>query len=294
VRADSKPHVIIVPGVPSLRGARAFRFWLRTDATTMMALLVQEKGGARYITAFSSQANRWQQVEVSPDRLRLDDESKDANDQLDLDSVDAFGLVDLCGAFPMTQRVLGQHRLWVDDWRVDKDEAPTAYSAKHTLPYLLDDFQADYVSWLAPVGTLTHDPAAGELVWRYPAKAPEGAFVALLTILGQLPAEGAANLVLTLSSRESRVLIVALQEEKRPGRPERSFVSILPLRGGDEQETLVLPLAKFQLDDKKDKPQPGPMHVDRVSRLVLADLDCMSNRAANENALRLNEVMLTP
>ncbi len=293
VSATSKPHVIVVPGVPSLRGARAFRFWLRTDAASMMALLVQEKSGARYATAFSSQAARWQEVEVSPDRLRLSDDSTDPNGVLDLDQIEAFGLVDLCGAFPMSQRQLGLHHLWLDDWRVDTDEAPTAYSPHHQLPYMLDDFQADYVSWLAPVGTLTHNADAGELVWRYPAKAPEGMFVALLTILGQLPAEGADSLVLTLSSKEPRLFVVALQEDKRPGRPERSFTSILTLRGGDEQETLALPLSKFQLDDKTHTAPPGPMRVDLISRLVLADIDCMSGKALTENTLRLNEVLLT-
>jgi len=259
----------------------------------MMALLVQEDGGARYITAFSSHANRWQQVEVSPDRLRLADDTSDDNNELDLDKVAAFGIVDLCGAFPMSQRVLGPHTLWIDDWRVDKEEAPTAYSAKRSLPYLLDDFQADYLSWLAPVGTLSHDPDEGELVWRYPASPVDGTFTSLISIVGQLPAEGAGNLVLTLASSQSRMFIIGLQEENRPGRPERSFLSMVTLRGGGEEETLVLPLAKFQLEDKLAATRPGPMRLDLVSRLVLADVDVMARKAEGENTLHLREVLLT-
>ncbi|MBI5833212.1 MAG: hypothetical protein HZB16_13025 [Armatimonadetes bacterium] len=293
VKEKGAPHVIGKAELPALTGARSFRFWLATSHDAIMALLVQEPGGARYVSAFPSFAGRWQHVEISYDRLRLSDDTTDDNARLDLDKPAGLALADLSSMLPLAKQPPGARVLWLDDFQIDTDDAPTAYSSKHELPYLLDDFQADYVTWLALSGSLTQDAVAKALVWKYPAQTPAGSLPAAISILGQLPADGAGNVAITLSSLQARNVAFSLQEENRATRPERNFISTAQLKGGGQKETLVLPITKFQLDEK-DKPKgDGPLQLGLVNRLSLIDVDVLMGQAQGENTITITEVLLT-
>lgn len=68
-------------------------FWARTARPAIFLVSLEERAGARYEQGFELATDRWQQVEVSLDRFRQADDSRDANGRLDLDSVKLLSIV---------------------------------------------------------------------------------------------------------------------------------------------------------------------------------------------------------
>ena len=111
--------------------------------------------------------------------------------------------------------------------------------------------------------------------------------------MGTLPAHGTANVVITLASKLARQVGICLQEENRPARPERTFISAVTLKGNDAEETLTLPLTSFVLDEKDRAKGDGPLRLELVNRLAILDAEVLSGQAQGENTLRIREVRLT-
>jgi Carbohydrate binding domain (family 11) len=74
----------------------SFRFWVKTDAETNMALVLQEKDGGRYAALFHTPKDTWQQVQISLSDFYLTDDKDDPHDpnnQLDMDRVDTLARI---------------------------------------------------------------------------------------------------------------------------------------------------------------------------------------------------------
>lgn len=282
----------LYPG--DLTGARSIDFWCRTSAEAILGLAVQEQGGGRYISMFYSPANRWQHVEMSVDRLRLADDTNDDNNTLDWDQVVAVALIDVSVALPFRGPVAGDRSLFVDEFRILTTEAPTAYATGEQLPYVLDDFQADYTTWLPLLGSLEVDSTAGELVWTYGPPEATPALGAIVLMTGNLPAADSGHLVLTFRSARATQFIVSLQEENRQPEGERGFNAVVQAVGGPEPQTVALSLADFRLEDKLVGVQDGPLRLDRVNRLTILDLSLLAGQVQADNTVHLQEVLLTP
>ena len=81
-----------VAGLDLTRAERVV-FWARTERPATFLVALEERAGARYEQDFELAAGRWQRVEVSLERFRLADDSRDANGRLDLASVKLLSIV---------------------------------------------------------------------------------------------------------------------------------------------------------------------------------------------------------
>lgn len=295
---DHRFGALLCPVPDGLRDARAVRFWVRTSRASLLAVVLTEKGGARYIAAFRTLVDTWQRIEMSVDRFRLAQDTNDDDGRLDLDQVNNVGLADVSMLFGQTKEQ-GERVLFLDEFEVVPDEAPTAYSANGKLPMLLDNFEADFIQWIPLAGTAERVQVnrgaakSHQLEWHYKAEKGLLGVCGVAAALGQLPAKGARHLVITWASEHSRMLAVVLQEEKRGERPERRFHVITTLPASDKPQTQSFDLDKFQLEQKDRAGEPKPLDPSAVAMLMIGDLDVMTGKELDENTLRIEEVMLT-
>ena len=290
IAANARPHVLTLTGVPAWTGARSVRLWVRTDAATLLGVVLAAPGGTRTVAAAFSPANTWQHLEISVDRFRALEDSYDFIGPDELKEIGTLGILDLAGRSPGAPATARRATLWLAGVQVDDEEAPTAYSVNHKLPLVLDNFETDLVSWIAVRGSLTHDARAGEMVWRYPAKKSTQGNTVLLDLLGPVAAAGAAHLLLTLRSSHPRQLAVVLAAQRHGG---NSFVYLktVAVPAGDNPITLTLRLADFQFQGPDKDAKPVAQVV--FNLLVLLDIDVEADHADGENTLALSEVMLT-
>ncbi len=62
--------------------AQAFRFWVKTDRPTLLAMLIQEEEGERWQAPFWVNGNEWQQVTLAVADFTLAEDVKPVNNKL--------------------------------------------------------------------------------------------------------------------------------------------------------------------------------------------------------------------
>jgi hypothetical protein len=284
------------PGVlvaPRLAEAKAVRFWLRTDHLAAIAVILKETGGARYQALITSPPDTWSHVDLSIDRFRLAPDSKDDNNQLDLDQVTWLGVMDITRTMPSIKAEDGPRILWLDEFSVDNDASKSAYSPDGKLPYLLDTFTDGFIPWVAFDGTLALAPKDGALVWQYPGDKADGANNFMFTSLGPLPAKGATHLLVTLSSTRATQIYLVLQTEPRGGQDQQRFSAVIGVPASPTPKTYTLALKDFH-QVTNTGPGDDARHLDlsQVATLVLGDLEVMNGQQPGPNKIFLDEIQL--
>jgi len=271
----------------SLAGARTLRFWVRTRERAMLLAVLQEENEAVYAAMLHSPAGVGQQVELGLDRLMLWADSKDDNDQLDLDRVKMIAVADMSGELKGVLDGPGARQLWLDDLEVVTDAPTNAYSQDGGLPYRLADEATDLWCWLPLVGDVQTVPGLG-VSWEYDGAPSSPVFHGLNAIglmLGSLPAQGATHLLLTIASQRAASCAVVLQESASQGRNESRYYQPLQLTAGGQSLTAALALADFVMDpDQGDENQR--LDLDQVHLLLLADGETGQGKMAPPNVLR--------
>ncbi len=277
-------------------GARAARFWLRTDRASLLYFAAYEADDSGYGALFTITPGAWQLVELSFDRLRLAEDKRDENGRLDVDQIGGLGLADLSvlglGGFETT----GSSTIWLDELSLTTDLVASAYSQEGGLPYTLDNFESGQRQWLAIEGELLHLPEAGTLSWSYAGGPPtKTGFTALAGALGQLPAAGATHLLLTISSARRATLAVMLQEEKRPadGQDESRYYAVFEVAGGPAATTHAIALKDLVLDTSNGGGDDNlRFDLEQVAMLMLADVEAVFAQHPGPNAIVLQAVEL--
>lgn len=138
-----------------MKQAQSLRFWVRTDRTTTVAVVLAEEEGGRYIATAHVAANSWQKVELSIYDFALStgpDDPKDPNGKLDLDRVTAIGLVDLAQMFAAVEMPgfsveAGARTLFLDDFEVSKQAISSSTSSQGE-DLRIDSFAHPQLAWL--------------------------------------------------------------------------------------------------------------------------------------------------
>src|SRR5579872_5167613 len=106
--------VLPIPG-GKLAGMTHLQFRLRTDASTVVAVMLSEKKpGGDYTAAFWSPKDEWQQIDLTPADFAVNDGPKDPKDpdgRLDLDQVEHIAVLDLGQFFSQVDSPMATHRL---------------------------------------------------------------------------------------------------------------------------------------------------------------------------------------
>jgi hypothetical protein len=286
-------HAAALQVQQSFKGARTVRFWVRTSHDAMLLAVLQEENDAAYATMLYSPAETGQVIELGLDRFTLWADSNDDNDRLDLDKLKLVAIADMSGELKGVFDGPGGRSLWLDDFEVVTEAPAHAYSQDGLLPLRLADEHSGLWSWLPMVGQLNLIPAQG-LQWRYDGAPGLEAFHGLSAIgllLGQLPADGATHLLLTIASERAATFAVVLQEAKGGERNESRYMHPLQLSGGTRISTLALPLDDFVMDpDQGD--ENSRLDLDQVHLLLLVDVETGQQKLAAPNQITIEAVEL--
>jgi hypothetical protein len=286
----------------ALAKAKSFRFWVQTDHTTPLIVLLQEAEGGRYAAIFTVPAGQWQSVELSPaDFLRGEDrdDPKDPNNRLDLDQVAGIGLIDLGQFFAQIEEAgladllgvkTGPHTLYVDDLVVSEAALPEA-SSLGSGELRLDAFARPQLSWLA-VGGVRLSPMSGQSLERRGLQADYqqapgkiAGFARRLTC-GKL--DGMDRLAFDVASAKPAQLIVQL-EELGGGK----YNTMVTVPGESTLRNVSLKFSEFTpADDSKD--DNSRLNLDQVNQVLILDVTGFLGATRQENALRISNLRAVP
>jgi hypothetical protein len=286
-----QPSVAVMPAPPALARMQHLRFWVKTDRETPVAVLLSETqpGGGNYTAWFWSPANAWQQIDLTPADFVLSDgpqDPKDADGKLDLDQLQAIGILDLASFFPAQPAT---RTLWIDDFEALGGPPPAEDSAMR-----IDNFDRGFLPWIT-IGDMDlklvradnqadnplHEPA---LEASYQQR--DNPMPVLLRRIANHDLAKAVRLDFDVASDEETTLVVAL-EIKRPGASQgpRFTLPIFP-PGNREVFHVSVKLEDFQGQGKLDPAQ--------LKTLIVTDPAGAGDSVGTHNRIWIGKVEFRP
>jgi len=286
---------------------RSVRAWIKTSVPTMLAWVLSERDGSRYMATVPTAAGEWKQVRLGLSDFALDNESTDENKQLDGGQVNSMGFLDVATMFGggAAAGEANQRTLWLDGIEASEEEPPARYATRAVaqgVEVVVDSFEAGVSEWLSltlvglaqgtptlaldkstKVNVVNEGAAEGKGALRVEYFAPEGGLVALLRSLGNAPLGGATQLRLWIKSKFDANLMLQLEEQDGSG-----YNHQLDVGGGGKWQRHELAFVDCALaDDKVD--ENGKLDMDQVRQLLLIDMSGAAGERG-ENVLWLDDV----
>lgn len=284
--------MVALPG--GLAGMASLTFDVATGTQTIVSVALTEEKGARYEYLFATPDQAWTHVAIDASEFRLADDTKDANNRLDLAEVRSLVIADIRSVItaisvPMT-RIFGERKgdqaVWLDN---------VVASAEPALPkppagtLLADDFTRENMAWV-PLGGMAvalapaPNDAKGRAV-RAVYTPAVGNLTALMRPAAPGVLSGAQSLALQVGSKVDAMFALAV-EEVGGARYAASF----SVKGGETLQPVTLALAAFQ-PAPGSKDDNGKLDMDRVKSLAIIDLAAFTGeRAGQANTLWLRSL----
>jgi hypothetical protein len=271
----------------SLKGAQRLHFALKTDTDTVLAFMVQEKGGGRFMAVATLPKNIWQEIDLAVSDLSLARDAgdpADTNGKLDTEKIESITIVDLHeflirmdGAavttlFPDISS--GPRELWLREFTASTAPLPASS---------LDGLSRPQLSWIGVGGAGLKRVAAGgpltgtnlEVTYSVAPGKFSGLFHAIPT--GSLA--GKASLGVSLAVAKSASLMVQLEDDQGG-----KFNAMVEVPGVRSPRKISLPWSDFKPadDSKRDK-----MDVARVKQIMILDISGITESVQQNNTLWL-------
>jgi len=280
------------------------RFWIKTDHSTPIIVILSEKAGGYYSTWFWCNKDQWQQVELRPSDFALDEgptDPKDPDGRLDLDQVQGIGISDLGQAFQtlaansayplVVDPVSGRHSLYVDDFDLAMSGARASEGA---ISKSIGDFDRGLLTWVTLGGAELKISLASNPL-REPAleatyEQKHGHYVAFGHTLANLNLHGVKKLVFRIATKDEAKFMVYL-EKKQPGAtfgPRYSYLMAIP--GGNRAVEEEIALSEFRPDPSGPADPNGKLTVGDLKSLSLVDITGANSQASRENTLWLSAI----
>jgi hypothetical protein len=279
-----------MPAPPAMARMQRLRLWVKTDRDTPVAVLLSETkpGGGNYTAWFWSPANAWQQIDLTPADFVLADgpqDPKDADGKLDLDQLQAVGVLDLASFFPAPSALAGPRTMWIDDFAAIAGPAPAEESAMR-----IDNFDRGFLPWIS-TGAMELKLAQADNPLREPAlearyEQRDNPLPVLLRRIANYDLAKAARLDFDVASDEETTLVVAL-EVKRPDAAQgpRFTLPIFP-PGKREVFHVSVKLEDFQGQGKLDPAQ--------LKTLIVTDPAGAGDAVGTHNRIWIGKVEFRP
>ena len=133
--------------------ANSIHFWIKTNNTRMLVLILGEKDKSLYQTNFYLPANRWQEIRLNLNEFQLWKDSVDENNKLDAGQIQSIGIFDLTGLLVnISADLQGKGQLWIDDLTFSTTiETPTfgMFKKGNESVFLIDNFESELIHWYA-------------------------------------------------------------------------------------------------------------------------------------------------
>jgi hypothetical protein len=272
----------------AFKGAQRFQLSIKTDTDTVLAVMIQEKGGGRFSAMASLPKNLWQSLELAPADFSLGRDKGDpvdSNGKLDIEQIESVSVIDLHAFFiRMAEEagkalfpgvLAGPRELWLKEFSASAAPLPAA---------TLDGLNRPQMTWISVGG------ADLKRVNRAlsPLKVPslEVAYQVSAGTLGgifqPLPAgalTGKTSLFLTLAVLKSATLLVQLEDDL--GGKFNAQIEVPGVKV-PSTKTLVLSELKPDNDSKRDK-----LDLARVKQVLILDISGLTESVEQNNTLWL-------
>lgn len=257
--------------------AQGFRFWIKADRPSMFALTLQEQSGERWQALFWVSGNAWQRVTIARADFMLAEDTKPVNNKLDMDTVEGLGLIDVSALFFATPEAAvlfgdqtGTRMLWLDDFEFLSEAPP-----RRATPNIIDDFQRDYLVWMATAHTTIRREADGMRVeYDFP-------FPGIFGVLRAVESDALRDtkgIEVALQVKTPTTLMV-LVEEQDGERWSATFEA-----GGERApEARRLLWSQFTITDDTKGKGNGKLEPATIKMLSLADWGVLTEGAPSSN-----------
>ena len=285
--------------IGSITRAKSVKFRIRTDATTMIAVMLQEQDGGRYVAMCNAPKDRWQPIELSTDDFALaqeKDDPKDPDGKLDMDRVSGIVVTDVAQMFAQSDDAglrsligvkTGSHTLYIDDFTVGADPIHTSMVTAAG-DIVLDTFAHPQLAWFGLGG--------GDLS-RSSGKPLEGLAVKFdyhqtpnkisLLSKGIAPGTLTGTKSLSLDMASSQPAKLVIQVEETDG---GKYNMMIDLPGGSVSNHVNLPFDAFKVaDDSKDA--NGKLDLENIKTLLILDGSGIMDQADHDNTLWVGHVV---
>lgn len=276
----------------ALAKAKSLTFSMKAFVAMPVVVVLSEKGGGRYVAAFTLPAGQWQAVALSPADFALGtgkDDPKDPDGKLDMDAVETIAVADLSqlfvGAEGEAAALLsvkpGPRAFLLDDFaaRAEPLPAPPA-SPSGALP--LDPISRPQLPWIAVGDTaLSRAVKGGGLQIAY--HQAQGKLAGVFKGVGQGGLTGKTQIAFTLASAKPTTLLVHL-EEAGGGKYNASVKT-----DGTASQKVTLNMSDFTAgDDSRDT--NGKLNMEQVTQIGFLDISSLLDDAASNNTLTVSDL----
>lgn len=268
---------LVLPVVDGkLAGAQAFHLWVKADHASPLILMLTEKGGGHYSALFTAPAGQWQEVALAPADFVLGeskDDPKDPDNKLDLNQVEAVGVIDFSQIFAQGDPALatalgiqtGPRSLVLDDVSVSTAPADPAIKPDASA---VDSFSHPQLSWAGLGGvTLSRDTKVlGGPALQAAYKPTAGKIAGVLRPVRPGLLAGKTGLTFALASAKPTTLLVHLEE-----RGGGKYNYLLGTKGASAVQPVSIGAGDFRAgDDSQDT--NGKLDMDQVNQFAVMDL----------------------
>jgi hypothetical protein len=282
----AKPAILALPVPHGLAGMKSLRAGLMVDSPTAAAIFLSEKEGGRYSAVVWLEPHVWEQVELTPDDFILGTspaDPKDPDGKLDLDQINAVGILDLSQVFPGmfgdTNAPLaidlhsGKHKLLMDDFEIGTD-SPSWYKPRTALE--IDRFVHPSLLWFTLGGADLKLDTDGKVI---PGNSLEATyqqsaerFVVIPHELPPMDLSKATHLAFDIASEKPSTIIFAF-EEVAPGK-ERGprYSANVEVDGGGKPAHREVALSSFALDQNGAPDPGGKLDRTKLKSISLVDI----------------------
>lgn len=288
------PTAILAPvEVGALASCTKIDFWIKPSVSAPFALALQEKDGGRYAAFFTATGGAWQEVNVAPADLSLlrgDDDPVDPDDRLDLDQVEAIGLIDVTQIFihapgpDIFKMKDGPRTVYLDDFSVLTTGAP----APPAVP-TLDDMTSPQPQWLGlgslALSNVKEKPLPGNsLQWE--SSTSGGSITALLKLLPRRVLSKATTINFQIASSSPGELVFAV-ETADGGK----YNTPIHVTGGERPQKLSIELAAL-LPAEDSKSPLKTLDAKNAKQIIIADATGMETGTASANTIWIGPMTL--
>jgi len=312
LRWEFEPTAGKMPGLAAQAGAapngQSFSMWMKSSVACLLAVGLQEAGGARYITASYCPADEWKKIEVALDDFMLSDDTTDDNDALDPDQIAACMVIDLAAMLlenPEAAMFLGMttelRTILLDDFRVSPRPVARQRVVRDAAgggrEITLQTFDTSSI-FLIPVRNTTaenvqyEDADGGAVALRYDLTGAQFPLAgAIMPVqLGELA--GLDQVRVVVSSEQPMTLAVMIEEKENPaeGLDKSGYTATRTLAGGGEWETIELSPDDFKLNDDSSD-ENGALNGEQLSMIAIIDATAVAGGARTPaNVLMIDEI----
>ena len=253
----------LLPVEFSLEKMKSLRFWLKTDISTAVGVLLSEKKpGGDYATWFWSPKDRWQQIVLTPADFTANDganDPKDPNGRLDLDQVRGIGIIDLKTIFNQfagseqlpfqIDRLSGSHTLLLNDFQIQTEGLAPAVVKDAVM---IDDFKRNFARWLTlggmEISLRADENPAGKPALEASYTQSAGKFALISHRIGNIDLSKCDRLSFDIASRKDAKIAISIEMAKVNGKGAR-YTYMLEVAGGMKPQHESISFSEFVLDE---------------------------------------------